>query len=71
MAFKRVPLCMVVTLGQHYNVEEKPIVILYTYYINRHAGTLEKQQKQNNVLCSTSSNMVGGSNSNILLLHRL
>ena len=27
---------MVVTLGQQYNVEEKPIVILYTY-INHHA----------------------------------
>ena len=30
---------MVVTLGQQYNVREKPTVILYTY-INRHAGTL-------------------------------
>ena len=28
---------MVVTLGQQYNVGEKPTVILYTY-INRHAG---------------------------------
>ena len=27
---------MVVTLGQHYNVGEKPAVILYTH-INRHA----------------------------------
>ena len=27
---------MVVKLGQHYNIEEKPTVILYTY-INRHA----------------------------------
>ena len=27
---------MVVTLGQQYNVREKPTVILYTY-INRHA----------------------------------
>ena len=33
---------MVVTLGQQYNVEEKPTVILYTY-INRHAGTPNKQ----------------------------
>ena len=40
---------MVVTLGQQYNVGEKPIVILYTY-INRHAGTPEKQQRQNNVV---------------------
>ena len=31
-----------ITLGQQYNVGEKPIVILYTY-INRHAGTPEKQ----------------------------
>ena len=43
------------TLGQQYNVGEKPTVILYTY-INRHAGTLEKQQKQKQ--CGTSSNMV-------------
>ena len=34
---------MEITLGQQqYNVEEKPTVILYTY-INRHAGTPEKQ----------------------------
>ena len=42
---------MVVTLGQQYNVGEKPIVILYTY-INRHEGTPKKnfnKQKQ----CST------------------
>ena len=32
---------MVVTLGQQYNVGEKPTVILYTY-INRHAGTPNK-----------------------------
>ena len=44
---------MVVTLGQQHNIGEKPTVILYTY-INRHAGTPEKQRKQN----STSSNMV-------------
>ena len=37
---------MVVTLGQQYNVGEKPTVILYTY-INRHAGPPEKHQKQN------------------------
>ena len=46
---------MVVTLGQQYNVGEKPIVILYTY-INRHARTPDKKQKQKQ--CSTSSNMV-------------
>ena len=44
---------MVVTLGQQYNIGEKPTVILYTY-INCHAGTPKKQRKQN----STSSNMV-------------
>ena len=27
---------MVVTLGQQYNVGEKPTVILYTYYIDHH-----------------------------------
>ena len=46
---------VVVTLGQQYNIGEKPIVIRYTY-INRHAGTPEKQRKQKH--CSTSSNMV-------------
>ena len=58
MAFKRVPLCMVVTLGQQYNIGAKPTVILYTYtyYIDRHAGTPEKQRKQKH--CRTSSNMV-------------
>ena len=30
------------TLGQQYNVGEKPTVILYIYIINRHAGTPEK-----------------------------
>ena len=32
---------MVITLGQQYNVGEKPTVILYTH-INRHAGTPTK-----------------------------
>ena len=44
---------MVVTLGQQYNIGEKPTVILYSY-INRHAGTPEKQRRQN----STSSNNI-------------
>ena len=30
---------MEITLGQQYNVGEKSTVILYTYIINRHAGT--------------------------------
>ena len=34
---------MVITVGQQYNVGEKPTVILYTYIITRHAGTPEKQ----------------------------
>ena len=36
---------MHITLGQQYNVGEKPTVILYTY-INRHAGTPEKKRKE-------------------------
>ena len=32
---------MQITLGQQYNVGEKPTVILYIYIINRHAGTPE------------------------------
>ena len=46
---------MVVTLGQQYYVGDKPTVIPYTY-INRHAGTPDKHQKQKQ--CNTSSNMV-------------
>ena len=53
MAFKRVRSPMIVTLGQQYNIGVKPTVILYTY-INRHAGTPEKQRRQK----STLSNMV-------------
>ena len=45
---------MVVTLGQQYNIGEKPTVILYTY-INRHAGTPEKQEDKTD---STSSNII-------------
>ena len=37
---------MEITLGQQYNVGEKPTVILYTD-INRDARTPEKQEKQN------------------------
>ena len=44
---------LTVTLGQQYNIGEKPTVILYTY-INRHAGTPEKQRRRK----STLSNMV-------------
>ena len=48
MAFKRVPRLgspMEITLGQQYNVGEKPTVILYTY-INRHAGTPENSKNK-------------------------
>ena len=49
---------MEITLGQQYNVGEKPTVILYIY-INRHAGTPEKTVKTNNKKCSsTPSHMV-------------
>ena len=51
---------VVVTLSQQYNIGEKPTVILYTY-INRHAGTPEKQQRQN----STSSNIIIYNNNKI------
>ena len=55
MAFKRVLYGS--NMGQHYNVGEKPTVILYTY-VNRHAGTPEKQQKQKHYINGTLSNMV-------------
>ena len=45
---------MEITLGQQYNVGEKPSVILYTY-INRHAGTPEKTKQRQ---CSTPLHMV-------------
>ena len=35
---------MVVTLGQQYNTREKPIVMMNTYIINRHAGTPYKNK---------------------------
>ena len=50
---------MVVTLGQQYDIGEKPTVILYTY-INRHAGTPEKQRRQN-----STSNIIIYNNKNI------
>ena len=36
---------MVVTLGQHYNVREKPTIIVYTY-INHHAGPPNKTKQK-------------------------
>ena len=47
---------MQITLGQQYNVGEKPTVILYIY-INRHAET-PKTLKANQRQCSTPSHMV-------------
>ena len=38
---------MEITLGQQYNVGEKPTVILYTDIISRHARTPEKQNRAN------------------------
>ena len=43
---------MVVTVGQQYNTGEKPTVMLYTYIINRHAGTPDKN-KTNTCLVHT------------------
>ena len=37
---------MVVTLGQQYNTGKKPTVMLYTY-IERHAGTPDKNKSKN------------------------
>ena len=37
---------MVVKLGQQYNTGEEPTVMLYTYYINRHAGTPDKNKTE-------------------------
>ena len=48
---------MQITLGQQYNVGEKPTVIQYIY-INRHAGAPEKHKKTNQRQCSTPSHMV-------------
>ena len=51
---------MVITLGQQYNVGEKPTVILYTY-INRHAGTAERRWMENPVLPSSCVTPAGAS----------
>ena len=37
---------MVVTLGQQYNTEVKPTVIMLYTYINRHEGTPAKKQNE-------------------------
>ena len=64
-----------VTLGQLYNVGEKPTVILYTYtlIINRHAGTPDKKQKQNrnNVVVHHQTGLLPRSNNMLFHIHRL
>ena len=44
---------VVVTLGQQYNVGEKPTVIILYTYINRHAGTPKKTTTNKNNLVHT------------------
>ena len=56
-----------ITLGQQYNIREKPPVILYTYIINRHAGTPERAS--NNRTGTMQYTIKHGSSK--LLLHRL
>ena len=46
---------MQITLGQQYNVGEKPTVILYIYF-NRHVGNQKKIK--NKIQCNTPSHMV-------------
>ena len=60
----------VTLLGQQYNVGEKPIVILYTYYyINRPEGTPDRHQKQNRNNVAVHHHIHGSSDN--ILLHRL
>ena len=40
---KKSPLLIVVTLGQQYNVGEKPTVILYTCYLPSHSVNMKDQ----------------------------
>ena len=49
---------MEITLGQQYNVGQKPTVILYIYIISHHAGRAEKTVKTKQRKCSTPSHMV-------------
>ena len=45
-------------LGQPYNIREKPTVILYTYYINRHAEPLNITKHKNNSAIEPYNNWV-------------
>ena len=51
---------MEITLGQQYNVREKPTVILYTYIklIAMQGHQKDSKNKTETMYCSTSSNMV-------------
>ena len=63
---------MVVTLGQQYNVGEKPTVILYTYNDSIAMQGHKKNSKNKNIQhSSTSSNMVLVVIIYPVLLHRL
>ena len=53
---------MVVTLGQQYNIGEKPTVILLYTNINHHAGTPNKRKTMKYIIKQGSSN---------ILFHRL
>ena len=48
---------MQITMGQQYDVGEKPTVILYIY-INRHAGTPEKQTRDNEYTITRGSSNI-------------
>ena len=51
IAFKWVPQCRVVTLGQQYNVGERTTVILYTsYIINRYARPSDTRKAKDNTV---------------------
>ena len=46
---------IIVTLGQQYHVEEKSTVILYTYNIDRHAGTPNRTKTKGTISLDYSS----------------
>ena len=45
---------MLVTLGQQYNIGEKPTVMLYTY-INHHAGTPDENKQKHFAAAAVAS----------------
>ena len=48
---------MVVTMGQQYNIEEKPTIIIYTY-INCHAGPPDKTKQKRGVVIIYDSSTI-------------